>query len=477
MSFVDVRVRFAPSPTGFLHVGGARTALYNYLFAKKMKGTFILRIEDTDRERSTLEAEKAIMEDLEWLGLLWDEGPYRQTERLSLYKEHALDLLKRGLAYKCYCTESEIEEMREEMLLKGIAPRYNGRCRDLSEEERERFEKEGRKPAIRFKVPGDGEITFEDIVRGHFKFSLADIGDFVIMRSDGIPTYNFAVVIDDHYMGITHVIRADEHIANTPKQLLLYEAFGWKPPQFAHVSMILGPDRSKLSKRHGAVAISQYRRDGYIPEAMNNYLLLLGWSSPDDREIFSMEEMIEAFSLDRLSKSPAVFDIGKLTWMNGHYMRSLPLEKIYEYSLPFFLEKGFSMNEEWLKKVVFVYREHTSTLREMVEEALPLIRFSLPFSSDVEEVLEGEDVPKILEAFLEVFYPFKYKEVSSSEIWELLKEVVSKVGLKRGKVLFPLRVAITGRRSGPELYYIIELIGIKEALRRVQEVLSYIKGK
>ncbi|MBC7239336.1 MAG: glutamate--tRNA ligase, partial [Chloroflexi bacterium] len=242
-----------------------------------------------------------------------------------------------------------------------------------------------------------------------------------------------------HYMGITHVIRADEHIANTPKQLLLYEAFGWKPPQFAHVSMILGPDRSKLSKRHGAVAISQYRRDGYIPEAMNNYLLLLGWSSPDDREIFSMEEMIEAFSLDRLSKSPAVFDIGKLTWMNGHYMRSLPLEKIYEYSLPFFLEKGFSMNEEWLKKVVFVYREHTSTLREMVEEALPLIRFSLPFSSDVEEVLEGEDVPKILEAFLEVFYPFKYKEVSSSEIWELLKEVVSKVGLKRGKVLFPLR--------------------------------------
>jgi len=283
--------------------------------------------------------------------------------------------------------------------------------------------------------------------------------------------------VDDHYMGITHVIRADEHIANTPKQLLLYEAFGWTPPSFAHVSMILGPDRSKLSKRHGAVSISQYRREGYLPEAINNYLLLLGWSSPDDREIFSMEEMIEAFSLDRLSNSPAVFDIGKLRWMNGHYMRSLSLDKVYEYSLPFFLEMGFPMVEEWLKRVVFVYREHTSTLREMVEDALPLVRFSLPLPPDIEEELVKGDVLRVLDAFIEVFSPFKYGELSPSEIWELLKEVVSKVGLKRGKVLFPLRLAITGRRSGPELYHIIELMGVKEALRRVQEISSYIRRK
>lgn len=477
MKLLSVRVRFAPSPTGFLHVGGARTALYNYLFAKKMKGSFILRIEDTDRERSTVEAERAIMEDLEWLGLLWDEGPYRQTERLSLYKEHALELLERGFAYKCYCTETEIEEMRDEMLLKRIAPKYSGRCRNLSEEEKKRLESEGRVPAIRFRVPESGELIFKDIVRGELKFSLSDIGDFVIIRSDGIPTYNFAVVIDDYHMGITHVIRADEHIANTPKQLLIYQAFGWEPPQFAHVSMILGPDRSKLSKRHGAVSISQYRKEGYLPEAMNNYLLLLGWSPNDDREIFSMEEMIEAFSLDRLSKSPAVFDIGKLRWMNGHYMRSLPLDRVYEYSLPFFLEKGFPMNEEWLKKVTFVYREHTSTLQEMVEEALPLISFSLPFSSDLEHVLKDEYVPDIFNTFIEVFSPFKYRQVSPSEIWELLKEVVSKVGLKRGKVLFPLRVALTGRKSGPELYYIIDLLGIREAIFRVQKVLSYIGGK
>ncbi|MCX8127376.1 MAG: glutamate--tRNA ligase [Synergistetes bacterium] len=474
---MNVRVRFAPSPTGFLHVGGARTALYNYLFAKRMGGSFILRIEDTDRERSTIEAEKSIMEDLKWLGLFWDEGPYRQTERLSLYKEHALELLEKGFAYKCYCTESEIEEMRDEMLLRRIAPKYNGRCKKLSEDEKRRLENEGRVPAIRFKVPESGELIFKDIVRGELRFSLSDVGDFVIMRSDGIPTYNFAVVVDDHYMSITHVIRADEHIANTPKQLLIYQAFGWEPPQFAHVSMILGPDRSKLSKRHGAVSISQYRKEGYLPEAMNNYLLLLGWSPPDEREIFSMDEMMKAFSLDRLSKSPAIFDIGKLRWMNGHYMRNLPLDKVYEYSLPFFLEKGFPMDEGWLKRVVFVYREHTSTLQEMVDEALPLINFSLPLPLEMEETLRDENVPKVLKTFIEVFSPFKYKNVSFSEAWELLKEVVNRVGLKRGKVLFPLRVAITGRKSGPELYYIIELLGVRKALLRVEEVLSYVGGK
>ncbi len=474
---LSVRVRFAPSPTGYLHVGGARTALFNYLFAKKTKGAFILRIEDTDRERSTVEAEKAIMEDLRWLGLHWDEGPYRQTERVDLYRKHAEELVQRGLAYPCYCTEAEIEEMREEMLSLGIAPKYSGRCRNLSESDRKKLESEGRVAAIRFKVPEGGEISFKDIVRGELKFRFSDIGDFVIMRSDGLPTYNFAVVIDDHHMNITHVIRADEHIANTPKQLLIYQAFGWDPPQFAHVSMILGPDRSKLSKRHGAVAISQYRKDGYLPSAMDNYLLLLGWSSPDDREIFSMDEMIELFSLDRLSRNPAIFDINKLRWMNGYYMRKLPLDEVYEQAIPFFLEKGFPMNADWLKKVVAVYREHTSTLREMVEEALPLISFSLPFDSSIEEELKFDHVTQVLKAFLEVFTPYKYKEVSASLAWELLKGVVDRVGLKRGKVLFPLRIALTGRKTGPELYHFIELIGVKEALERAQRVLDYLERR
>lgn len=471
---LGVRVRFAPSPTGYLHVGGARTALFNYLFAKKMKGSFILRIEDTDRDRSTIEAEKAIMEDLKWLGLIWDEGPYRQTDRIEVYREHAKALLDRGLAYPCYCTETEIEEMRERMLERGIAPKYSGRCRNLSDSERRRLESEGRTAAIRFRVPDRGEIEFNDIVRGRLSFKLSDVGDFVIMRSDGLPTYNFAVVIDDHYMDITHVIRADEHIANTPKQLLIYQAFGWDPPQFAHVSMILGPDRSKLSKRHGAISISQYRLEGYIPEAMNNYLLLLGWSPPDNREIFSMEEMIELFSLDRLSRSPAVFDIAKLRWMNGHYMRSLSLDKIYEYSLPFFLDKGFPMDPEWLKRVILVYREHTSTLQEMVDEALPLIRFSLPLPPELEGELRDDHVPQVLRIFVDVFSPYEHREVSASEVWELLKEVVGRVGLKRGKVLFPLRIALTGRKTGPELYHFIELVGVKESIIRVQEVLEYL---
>ncbi len=474
---MSVRVRFAPSPTGYLHVGGARTALFNYLFAKKMGGSFILRIEDTDRERSTVEAEKAIMEDLKWLGLFWDEGPYRQTDRLDIYRKHAEELVKKGLAYPCYCTEREIEKMREEMMKKGMAPRYDGRCRNLSEEERKRLEAEGRVPVLRFRVPDEGEISFNDVVKGKVRFNLSEIGDFIIMRSDGIPTYNFAVVIDDHYMSITHVIRADEHIANTPKQILIYEAFDWTPPEFVHVSMILGPDRKKLSKRHGAVSVGKYREDGYLPEALDNYLLLLGWSSPNDREIFSMEEMIEAFSLDRLSKSPAVFDAGKLRWMNGYYMRNLPLEKVFLYAKPFFRDAGFPDDDVWLKKIVSVYREHTSTLKEMVNEALPLISYSLSEGSELMENLRKEHVPRVLRSFIDTFSPHIGRDLNASDVWELLKDLVKSLGLKTGKVLFPLRIALTGRRSGPELYHFIELIGVEEAIRRARKTLDLLEGK
>ena len=299
----------------------------------------------------------------------------------------------------------------------------------------------------------------------------------MIMRSDGVPTYNFAVVIDDHYMNITHVIRADEHIANTPKQLLIYRAFEWDPPQFVHVSMILGPDRKKLSKRHGAVSVGKYREDGYLPEALDNYLLLLGWSSPDEREIFSMEEMIEAFSLDRLSKSPAVFDAGKLRWMNGYYMRKLPLERIFSYAKPFFQRAGFPDDDVWLKRVVSVYREHTSTLREMVEEAIPLIRYSLSPKDELMKNLRKEEVPNILRSFIELFSPYAERELGATEVWELLRSLVKSLGLKTGKVLFPLRVALTGRRSGPELYHFIELIGIEEAIGRAKRALEMLEER
>ena len=325
----QIRVRFAPSPTGYLHIGNVRTALFNYLFAKKHNGSFILRIEDTDFDRVKKEYEDSILENLKWLGLNWNEGPdcggsyapYRQSERINTYKEYADKLLNEGRAYKCFCSGEELERKRRESLSKGLPPRYDGKCFRLSREEIASYEQKGIKPSTRFKVK-DGMIEFEDIIRGKISFKGSDIGDFVILRSDGIASYNFAAAIDDALMEITHVIRGEDHLSNTPRQILLNQAIGFDIPKFAHLSMILGPDKSRLSKRHGAESVTELKEEGYLSEAVINYLSLLGWSSEDGREIMPLTDIIKNFSLERVSKSPAVFDIKKLKWINSHYIKN-----------------------------------------------------------------------------------------------------------------------------------------------------------
>lgn|GEM_PF-39695 len=346
---LPVRVRFAPSPTGPLHIGGARSALFNWLFARHSGGAFIVRIEDTDRERSSLESEENILAALKWLGLDWDEGigtggpngPYRQTGRLELYRRFAVKLLAGGHAYRCFCTEEELAAERDSLMERGEMPRYLGRCRSLTGADCDRLEQEGRRSVVRFRVPEDQVIHLRDMVRGDVSFECSGIGDFIIVKSDGIPTYNFAVVVDDYTMAISHVIRAEEHLSNTPRQVLIYRALGWAEPEFAHVSLILGNDRSKMSKRHGATSIEQYRDQGYLPEALVNFLALLGWSPGGEEEIFSLEELKDQFSLDRVAKSPAVFDLDKLNWLNGHYIRQAPLERIIDLALPYLDKAGY----------------------------------------------------------------------------------------------------------------------------------------
>ncbi len=470
-----VRVRFAPSPTGYMHIGGARTTIFNYLFARHHGGDFILRIEDTDRVRSTKESEEAILRDLRWLGLSWDEsvdvggeyGPYRQSERMDIYRRYAEKLLEEGKAYKCYCTEEELEERRREAIKKGLPPKYDGRCRNLSEEERRRFEEEGRKPSLRFKVDEEGpDIVVHDLIRGDVSFKRDVIGDFVIMRKDNTPTYNFACVIDDYLMKITHVIRGEEHLSNTPRQLLLYEALGFTPPLFAHVSMILGPDRTKLSKRHGDTSLEEYRRKGYLPEALFNYLALLGWSPGDDREILSKEELIGLFSLERVAKSPAIFDMGKLNWMNGIYIRKTPDEKLLDYLLPYFKEMGVDTSStERLLLIVKALKDSLEVLSDIKEKGR--VFFERPKLE--KGIIKDEDV-EILSLFIEEIPD----DVNGNreKALDFLKKYIKKTGKKAGKVLPPLRMALTGEKHGVELDWVVAILGKDECIERIKEVIS-----
>ncbi|HZK18911.1 MAG TPA: glutamate--tRNA ligase, partial [Clostridia bacterium] len=362
---MSVRVRFAPSPTGPLHIGGARSALFNWLFARRYRGTFLLRIEDTDLERSNKQSEQNILSSLDWLGLDWDEGievggphgPYRQTERLDIYNDYVERLLASGYAYPCFCTGEELEKERQQQMAKGEMVRYSGKCRGLTEADRNRLEAEGRTPAIRFRVPGFGSVIVDDLVRGRVSFDCSEMGDYIIRKSDGVPTYNFAVVIDDATMEISHVIRGEEHLSNTPRQVLIYKALGLNMPEFAHVSLILGKDRSKMSKRHGATSIEQYKEKGYLPEALVNFLALLGWSPGGEEEVLTLEEIYGKFSLDRVAKNPAVFDLEKLDWLNGHYIRNISLDRITDLAIPFLQRAGYldgEVNENkyrWLVKV------------------------------------------------------------------------------------------------------------------------------
>lgn len=482
----DIRVRYAPSPTGHLHIGNARTALFNYLFARNQNGKFIIRIEDTDQKRNIAGGEESQLKYLKWLGMDWDEGvdvggefgPYRQTERLDIYKKHYNDLLDRGLAYKCYCTEEELEKKREEQIANGQAPRYSGKCRHLTKEDQERYEAEGRKPSIRFHVPEGKVYRFNDIVKGEVTFDSEDIGDFVIAKKDGMPLYNFAVAVDDHLMNITHVLRGDDHISNTPKQLMIYEAFGWKPPTFGHMTLIVNENHKKLSKRDESIIqfIEQYESLGYLPEALFNFIALLGWSPVGEEEIFSREELIHIFDPARLSKSPAVFDRQKLVWMNNQYMKKLPVERVIELALPHLISAGRVSENPTDKELAFahkliaLYQEQMSYGAEIVSLSELFFKDELHYDEQGKAILGEEQVPEVLQAFIQELEQLENFE--ASEIKAAIKRVQKLTGHKGKKLFMPIRVAVTGQEHGPELPNTVELLGKEKVISRIRNVLS-----
>lgn len=474
----EVRVRFAPSPTGMLHIGNARTALYNKLFALQHNGVFILRIEDTDVARLDPIAEAAIMEDLRWLGFVWDEGPavggahgpYRQSERTAIYQEYAQQLLQKEKAYPCYCTPEELAAMREQLLAKGEQPRYLGRCWGLSPEQTKEREAEGRRPSLRFKVP-DGATVVRDIIHGKKVFENKLMGDFVILRSDGTPAYNFAVVVDDALMGITHVIRGEDHLPNTPRQVLLYEAFGFTPPCFAHHPFLVASDGEPLSKRHGAVSVRAYRDEGFLPQAVANYLALLGGGIPGGEEIMSWQEMIERFSLEKIARSPGAFDIGKLRWLNRGHLRAMRGEEILPYARPFL--QGLPLNEvaePWLVQVLDAVKENVETLAEL-SRYIPIFlpeRFLL--DADARSVLAADGALAAVKAMEEIVAGME--EVNEEAFAGIVAALKKRTGLKGKALLAPIRAALTGRAEGPELQKVLPLLGKQRILERLAQALK-----
>lgn len=475
-----IKVRFAPSPTGPFHIGGARSALFNWLVAKHTGGTFLVRIEDTDLARSSRESEENIKEAMKWLGLNWDEGidvggdngPYRQTERLDIYKKEVQRLIDEGKAYYCYCTEEELQKEREEQLAEGKTPVYGGHCRHLTPEQVEEYKKEGRKPVVRLVVPTDKVYAFDDMVRGHVEFQSSGVGDFIIMKSDGIPVYNFAVVIDDALMGVTDVIRAEEHLSNTPRQLAIYEALGYKVPRFGHISLILGSDHKKMSKRHGATSVQAYRDMGYLPDAMVNYLALLGWAPKGEQELFTREELIKEFSMDRVSSNDAVFDIEKLNWINFQYMKKLTEPELLDFVMPFLEKAGYvtlplsDEKRDWLEKVVWYVRDHLYFGQQVVENVKPFFEEPAPVEdAEIKAIIDAEDSHKILAAYAEALKALP--EFNEDSIKKCFKAVMKETGIK-GKAAFePVRIALTGQTQGPGLYTMIELLGLEETEKRL----------
>ncbi len=477
-------MRFAPSPTGELHVGGARTALFNWLFARKHGGAFILRFEDTDVERNRPELIEPILESLRWLGLDWDEGPYFQSQRLALYREYAERLLEEGRAYPCYCTPEELEAKRKRALAEKRTPLYDGTCRRLTPEEREALERQGRRPAVRIVAPKEGVTVVEDVVRGRVEFDNRELDDFIILRSDGRPTYNFAVVVDDHTMGITHVIRADEHLKNTPKQLLIYRALGATPPVFAHVPMVLAKDRTKLSKRHGATAVLEYRERGILPEALVNYLARLGWSH-GDQEIFSREELIEKFSLEAIHPSPAIFDEEKLLWLNHHYIKTGDPRRLGRLVREFAVKKGFlseeeaqGVGEERWARVVELFRERKRTLVELAEAAVP---FVVPDPERVEydekavaTWLTPERAP-LLQGLLGTLKDVPEAEWTAPQLEARIRAWLEAQGRQLKELAQPCRVAVTGTDRGPGLFETLEFLGKAQTLKRLERALQLVE--
>lgn len=483
----EVRVRFAPSPTGYLHIGGARTALFNWLFARKMGGKLILRIEDTDTERLKEDSVSQILTSLKWLGLNWDEGPevggeygpYYQSERQEIYLQYAKQLLKEGKAYYCFCTAEDLEKARELQRQAKQPFRYAGTCREMSVEEAERRIAAGEKYSVRIKIPKEGTITVPDLIHGDVTFNLNQFDDFVIVKSNGMPTYNFAVVIDDHLMGMTHVLRAEEHLSNTPKQLLIYEALGFEPPKFGHMPMILAPDRSKLSKRHGATSVEEFRDQGYLAEAIVNYLTLLGWGPGDEREIFSLEETVKLFELEQMSKKAAVYDTKKLTWMNGQYLSELPLEKILPAAEEFFLKAGL-VDKNWLAENKEYFTQLVDTVRVRVKTLQEVVDASVYFFHDVEAYDEkgvtkhftAENIP-VLEKCIDALEADSEFSLASTE--QIYNQLAEEIGISLGKLIHPTRLALTGRTVSPGMFDVMVLLGKERTVARLKKAVAYIK--
>ncbi|WP_346356181.1 glutamate--tRNA ligase [Azotosporobacter soli] len=480
-----MRVRFAPSPTGPFHIGGARSALFNWLLARKAGGAFVLRVEDTDLDRSTKESEENIKEALRWLGLTWDEGPdaggdygpYHQTQRLDTYQQFTDRLLAEGKAYRCYCSEEKLESERQAELAKGLTPRYGGHCRDLSDAERQQFEAEGRAAVIRLRVPENKDVVIHDLVRGNVTFESNGIGDFVIVKSDGMPVYNYAVVIDDHMMKISHVIRAEEHLSNTPRQVVIYEALGLPVPEFGHISLILGKDRSKMSKRHGATSVEQYRTLGYLPEAIVNFLALLGWSPEGEQELFTLDELVQAFSMERVAKNPAVFDVDKLNWINAQYLKKADPALIARLALPHLQEAGFvgaaptQAELDWLARVAAALQNHISYAAQMVEQADVFFGDTAEFENDeAKAILKDTEVAEPVRVFMQRLAAADVVDMAA--VKTILKGITKELKLPGKKVFMPVRVAITGKMHGPELFDIIPLLGKERTLARMNSILA-----
>jgi glutamyl-tRNA synthetase len=462
-----VRTRFAPSPTGDLHIGGARTALFNWLLARHAQGVFILRIEDTDVARSTQESIQVILDAMTWLGMDWDEGPFYQTQRISFYQEAAEKLLKEGKAYRCYCTPEELETKREAALKAGIKPKYDRTCLH-----RKSFS--AKTPsAIRFLSPDEGKTVVEDLIQGRVEFDNTELDDLVILRSDGLPTYNFSVVVDDATMGITHVIRGNDHLNNTPRQIQIYQALGYPIPQFGHVPMILGPDKKKLSKRHGAQSVMEYKKLGYLPQAVVNYLVRLGWSYGDQEE-FTREELIEKFSLEAAGKSAAAINPGKLDWLNSQYIKKMELDELLRRVLPFIEAKGYSnIDPDLLRKAILSFRERVKTFVEMAE----LSEFYFCEEIVYDEKAVGKFLNQETLSMFNQVIAFLSKEVilGKERAHQLIQQLAETRGEPLVKIAQPIRVALTGGTASPPIDEVMEVLGKEKVIKRIERAIEYIK--
>ncbi|WP_353893086.1 glutamate--tRNA ligase [Proteinivorax hydrogeniformans] len=488
----EVRVRFAPSPTGYLHIGSLRTALYNYIYAKQQKGKFIIRVEDTDRTRIVETAIENLIDSLAWAGIEHDEGvfldkdsnktiqkgeygPYIQSERLDIYKKHIDELLKKEKAYYCFCSKERIEKVRDQQKEKGETPKYDGHCKGLDDEEVQRRLAVGEQHVIRLSLPTESDISFDDAVRGTVTINTKDMDDQVLIKADGFPTYHFAVVVDDYLMEITHVVRGEEWLTSTPKHVYLFKAFGWEAPQYIHLPTVLNKDKKKLSKRQGDVAVGDFKNKGYLPEAMVNYLALVGWSPNNNQELFSIDDLIEQFSFERVSKTGGIFDIDKLNWINGQYIKSSSPERITDLAIPYLKNAGYITDAdvegryEWIVTMVKSVQEKVSLISEIPQKVSFFFADELEFESEkAKQVLEGEQVSALCDAFINELNSID--EVDDEFTATIFKKIQKQTGVKGKSLFMPIRVMVTGQQHGPDIGGVLKVLGKENILKRVKYV-------